>query len=175
MATWYFKNGAAVTMFRPTKANYQVGLLRTFKNYQRFKSLMGPHALSSDDDLLDTELKTTPAQVHWWSTRGAKARAFVLLTMKWTAISDSRSIYIQSNGQMRGFQYNDLPQGPSLIEIDLFDRDDRLYRIWVQYKNANQTFVTQPQVNSLVASIQPLPQIKSPKRRDPTTQLKTSS
>lgn len=154
---WHFKSGEVVTMFRPSKANSNVDLFRTSSNYQKLKQIVGAQAFNSDYDLLAAELNTTPSQIHWWSSRAAKTRSIFLLNMKSIAILDWSAIYLQSSSQMRGFQYNDRPQGTSLIEIDLFDPDNRLYRIWIAARNAHQIFIPQAQINSVVASLKPLP------------------
>lgn len=155
---WLFKSGEVVTMCRPSKANNKVGLFRTSKNFQKLKQIVGAQAFRSDYDLLAAELNATPSQIHWWSSRAAKARSIFLLNLKSIAILDWSAIYLQSTSGMHGFQFSNPGRSPDIIRLELFDRNHRRYRIWILKKKANHTFITQAQVNALVASIKPLPQ-----------------
>jgi hypothetical protein len=157
---WHFKSGEVVTMFRPSKANSNVDRFRRSENYQKLKQIIGAQAFRSDYDLLAAELNATPSQIHWWSSRATKARSIFLLTMKSIAILDWRAIYLQSSSGMRGFQFSNPGRSPDIIELELFDRNQRRYRIWILKKKANHTFITQTEVNALVASIKSFPKNK---------------
>ena len=87
---------------------------------------------------------------------GKGARHFPL-SLKSMDIMQSRVVHLQSSEEKHGFQFGDPTLPPYRIELDLFDRNDRKYRIWVSGNDPNHAFISQPELNALVASFKPVP------------------
>jgi hypothetical protein len=103
------------------------------------------------------ELAATPAQVKWWSTRTTNARSLVLLNLKAMQILDSKAIYLQSSEEMHGFQFGNPAVPPYKVELDLYDRNDRRYKILILTKGQTHQVLTQGEINAMVGSLRPIP------------------
>jgi hypothetical protein len=159
IAIRYFKCGATLMLFDPMSEIDSVKLIQgvTEQDAKKMISIFGARALSSNYDLVAAELSASPSQVKWWSTRTAKARALVLLNLKSMEMLDSKVIYPQSSEEMHGFQFGNPALPPYKVELDLYDRNDRRYRLWVAGKNLNHPILTQAELNAMVASLKPIP------------------
>ncbi|MDR3792385.1 MAG: hypothetical protein P4L03_03300 [Terracidiphilus sp.] len=154
-----FKSGAAVTLSNPANETDFARTMRGNNEAEKRESerLFGARALSSSYDLMAAELSATPSQVKWWSTRATKARYLVLLSMKSMEIIDTQVIYWQGSSEMRGFQLGSPVQAPYRVELDLFDRNGRRYKILIASADRTHAVMTQAEVNSIVASLVPIP------------------
>ena len=70
---------------------------------------------------------------------------------------DSNAIYRIDADELHGFQFGNPASAPYGIELQLFDRNDRRYDIVISRRSQNTPFLTQPEVNAIVASIRPIP------------------
>jgi hypothetical protein len=104
------------------------------------------------------ELAATPSQVKWWSTRTTKARSLILLNLKSMEVLETTNrIYLQTSEEMHGFQIGDPALSPYKVELDLYDRSDRRYRILIAGKDLTHQVMTQAEINGMVASLRPIP------------------
>jgi hypothetical protein len=99
-------------------------------------------------------MKTKPEEVTWWKLPSENRRARDLLFLKEITEPMYRgSIYTVDIGGLCGFQRGDPTVAPYQVRLELFDSADRHYRISIGSK---APFLTQAQVNAIVASIHPV-------------------
>ena len=155
----YFKNGATLMLFDPTTELNRTELLRgkSQEDQKKIKRVLGIRPLSSNYDLLAAELATASSQVKWWSPLAVKARGFLLLNLKSMEILKPNAIYMQSNGEMHGFQLGNPALPPYQVELNLFDTNDRRYKMLIAGKQLTHQVMTQAEVNAMVASLKPIP------------------
>jgi len=109
-------------------------------------------------DLQRAAMGTKPDQVKWWKIPSQNARALDLLFLKEVIKpKSSGTLYSISAGGICGFQRGDPSIAPYLVKLELYDTADRHYRIWIS-SNREGPIITQPEINAIVASIQPTPQ-----------------
>jgi hypothetical protein len=146
-------------MFDPSTAFSRVRALqgkgRTQREAKAIRNLFGSHALSSNYDLMAAEL-ATPAESSWWDSLLEGKRRTILLTLKSVEMNDSNAVYGISANELHGFQFGNPAVTPFEVSLVLFDRNDRRYDIWFHRKEKNAPFVTQAEVNGIVASIRPI-------------------
>jgi hypothetical protein len=154
-----FKSGASLMLSNPADETDFARMMRGNNEAEKRESerLLGARALSSNYDLMAAELSATPAQVQWWSSGATKARYLYLLGMKSMEIIDTQVIYWQGSSEMRGFQLGSPVQAPYRVELDLFDRNGRRYKVLIASVNRTHPAMTQAEVNSIVASFVPIP------------------
>jgi hypothetical protein len=156
-----FKEGVSLLITNPSDA------LNSVKSFQEaakiphdadvIRQLFGSKALSSNYYLMAEELTATPSQVKWWTIRTENIRSFELLTHKSIEIRDSSSIYLLASEAMHGFQFGNPAVAPYKVELDLFDRNDQRYQIMISGKDEQHPFVSQPEINAIIASLRPIP------------------
>lgn len=154
-----FREGAGVLIFDPESAVDSVRIMRgtTTKQLGLMTSVLGSRALSSNYGLMEAAVSSTPSDVKWWAGRSRNVRSFILLMNKSTYLHDADVIYPIRADAGRGFQYGDPSRPPYRVDLDLFDEADRPYTIWITCKSKTSACITQPQVNSLVASLRRVP------------------
>lgn len=156
-----FKVGVAMLVLNPEGETNSVAIFRgdTLQDAELARRIYGTHALSSNYDLLTAELTAKPADVHWWTTRERNVRSMVLLEMKGLELGGEgeNAIYWQGNAEMHGFQFGNPAAAPFGVKLVLFDRTDRRYQISLRGTNPAHQFVTQAEVNAIIASMKPIP------------------
>jgi hypothetical protein len=155
-----FKSGASMMLFDPLS---EVGAAtemrgKTASDARKMRQIFGDRALSSNYDFMAEEMAATPSQIKWWNLPRANVRCMILLNLKVLEIhGSSKAIYRQSSEEMHGFQFGDPAAAPYMVELDLFDRHDRRYKILLIAKNPVARVITQAQINAIVASLRPIP------------------
>lgn len=156
-----FKDGGSLLIPDPLTAVDLSGILREAAKTDQEKELLrrvfGPRALKSNYDLVAAALAATPSQVKWWASRTENIQSFELLSQKELEMHDYLAIYPINSAEMRGFQFGNPAVAPYNVELDLFDRNDRRYKIKIRGKDENHPFITQAEINAMVASIRPIP------------------
>jgi len=79
-----------------------------------------------------------------------------MLVDKATNVSNATAIHSIHSNAIRGFQYGDQDVSPYFVQLDLFDQNDRHYKIIITGKKENRQVITQAQINALVASFRVL-------------------
>ena len=79
----------------------------------------------------------------------------MLLVSKSIALTESGPIYRIHSGHFSGFQMGDPVRPPYTVKLHLFDPADRHYEILISSPPESGPTLTQPQLNAIVASIQP--------------------
>lgn len=156
-----FKDGQALIVFDPRRALDSAKTIqdsaKTPREAATVRRTFGSSTLSSNYDLMAAELAATPAQGKWWAGPRQNARNFVLLGLKSMEMMDANAIYGISNEEMHGFQLGNPALAPYKVELDLFDRGDRRYKIILTQRDRIGPILTQAEVNAIVASIHPIP------------------
>ncbi len=156
-----FKDGGVLMLTSPsiTKAIDQriQSLAKNRQEADAIRETIGSHVSNCCYDLMARELAATPSQVRWWNQWGNGRSNFVLLMRKSEEVMDSSTIYNMSGGEMRGFQFGNPAVAPYGVTLELFDRDDRRHEIRISRYDASSPFLTQAEVNAIVASIHPIP------------------
>jgi hypothetical protein len=117
-----------------------------------FAALFGEKAIRSNYDLDRAALYARPGDVRWWNSRRAHIQLFELLAQKSILLSSTYQVaHPLATEFVRGFQF-DGTDGQS-FRLFLFDAKDRKYEIDLRSDGT----LTQPQINAIVASFQPLP------------------
>jgi len=122
-----------------------------------FRELLGTQILSSDYNLMAAAMATTQADPHWWAAPKENRRRDVLLTLKSEEMRDANAVYEISGNGLRGYQLGNPAAAPYDVRLVLFDRKDRRYAVLLHRSEKNAPFVTQSEVNAIVASIRPIP------------------
>jgi hypothetical protein len=155
-----FEDDRSLFIFDPSTAFSQVRALqgkgRTQREAKAIRNLFGTRALSSNYDLMAAEL-ATPAESSWRDSLLEGKRRAILLTLKSVEMNDSNAVYGISANELHGFQFGNPAVAPFEVSLVLFDRNDRRYEISLGRKEKNAPFVTQAEVNAIVASIRPIP------------------
>jgi hypothetical protein len=131
---------------------------KTQKKIQAILDLLDTRTVSSDYNLMAAAMATTQADSHWWVARKENIRRDVLLTIKSEEVREANAVYEIAANELRGFQFGNPAAAPYDVRLVLFDRSDRRYEFFLDRKEKNAPFVTQAEVNAIVASIRPIPQ-----------------
>ena len=155
----FFRDGAGLIVFDPADEVDGARIIRgnTAREQQLMNRVLGSQALSSNYELMAAELQSTPGEVKWWATREQNVRSLILLTHKGVHLGDAKVIYEIHSGTLRGFQYGDPNSPPYRVNLELFDKTDHHYKIFIAGKDKATACVTQAQINGLVASFRGLP------------------
>jgi len=105
----------------------------------------------------ETAIAVAPANSNWWATFTQSSRRTVLLKLKLIEMHDAKAIYQINANELHGFQFGNPAVAPYEVWLVLFDRNDRRYEISLHRKENNAPFVSQAEVNAIVASIRPVP------------------
>lgn len=154
-----FKHGQGILVFNPLNALSGVKLMKgtTSDQTEQMKRLLGARALSSDYDLMAATLAATPAQVKWWAPRSENVRIMVLLGHKSMEMLDFGAVYKISSDEVRGFQFGNPAVAPYKVTLDLYDVNNRRYQIMITDHDPHGPFLSQGEVNAIVASFRPIP------------------
>jgi hypothetical protein len=148
-------------VFNPTSAvnGANANIVKGTSEHDRriILGIMGSRALSSNCDFMAAELAATPDQVKWWKPRTENTQNMILLTLKSMEMHDFREIYTLEFGEMRGFQFGDPAVPPYKVWLDLYDVNNRRYQIWMVAHIPSQPFLSQAEINGIVASLHPIP------------------
>jgi hypothetical protein len=121
------------------------------------RHLVGSPSLNCCYGLMASELSVTPSELKWWNAWHTRHRTLVRLEWKSMDIMKANAIYEISVGEMRGFQMGNPAVAPYEVTPELFDRDDRRHEITISRYRADRPFITQAEVNAIVASIRTVP------------------
>jgi len=99
-------------------------------------------------------MKTTPDDIKWWKLRRWNAKSFELLLEKSIDLHESNVPYSVNFGEMHGFQQGDLSRKPYRVELDLFDKSDRHYMIFIiGGHDEQQASISQAETNGMISSM----------------------
>jgi hypothetical protein len=161
VSTVSFKDGPGLDIFDLSRAMVMERAIQSHtKDKQEVEAerrLVGSHALNCCHDLMASELTVKPSELRWWNTFLTRHRTLVRLERKSMDIGDSNAIFEISAGEMRGFQMGNPAAAPYGVTLELFDRNDRRHEIRISQYRANHPFLTQAEVNAIVASIRTVP------------------
>lgn len=159
IAVMSFSDGSGLLIFDPAAEPNGVKIMRgtTARQQKLMSDVLGSRTLSSNYELMASEVLSTPAEVKWWATRAQNTRAGILLTNKSLNMHDATVIHKIGSATVRGFQYGDPNILPFLVQIDLFDRADNHYKLIISGKGQNRPVISQAQINALVCSFRTLP------------------
>lgn len=156
-----FENDRSLLLFDPLGTPSRVSLMReeakTQKKVEMIRELLGTQILSSDYNLMASALATTQTDPHWWASPKENIRRDVLLSTKSGEMRDANAVYQISGNELRGFQFGNPTAAPYDVRLVLFDRNDRQYEILLRQNERKAPFITQAEVNAIVASIRPIP------------------
>lgn len=159
VAVMSFSEGEGLLVFDPAAEVNGAKIMRGASTQQQslMSNVFGSRTLSSNYELMASEVLSTPAEVKWWATRAQNIRNGVLLTNKSMNMRDAKVIHMISSATVRGFQYGDPNVLPSFVQIDLFDGADNHYKLIISGKGQNRPVISQAQINALVSSFRTLP------------------
>jgi len=157
IATLSFKSGASLLLFDPAGGLKISDALRASfaKKGMSFERMFGRDATQTNYDFVMAAARTTPEQIHFFASRYENARDFIFLTNK---LDDSptsgNAFYEIEQGEMRGLQIGDPAVAPFDVQLNLFDRQDRNFKLWLTArKDAKTPVMTQAEVNAIVRSL----------------------
>lgn len=151
---WNFKEGANLLIPQELNVRGDASILRMDPRMVRS---FGPDALESEFALMNAEMYSTPDEVKWWKLPRQNAGPMTLVGLKGILCHKYGKIYAVSFGTMHGFQEGEPNVAPYKIALNLFDSDDRRYEISITGEEGKPLPLTQAQLNSMIASIQPDP------------------
>lgn len=159
IALMSFKEGGGVLIFDPASQPDGAKIMRgtTARQQGLMNEVLGLRALSSNYELMVSEVQTTPSEVKWWATREHNVRNLILLANKTMNLGSANVIHSIGSTAVRGFQYGDPNVSPYLVQLDLFDGADSHYKIIVTGKRQNRPVISQAQINALIASFRARP------------------
>lgn len=153
-STLFFKDGPTLEIKNETEWTRFASL---FRKDPRFVRLLGEDTLRSEFALMRAEMYATPDQVKWWKFPPQNLRAMNLVNWKSVHCNEYGTIHAVSFGRIHGFQEGEPNVAPYKIALNLFDPDDRHYEISITGEEGKPLPLTQAQLNSMIASIQPDP------------------
>jgi hypothetical protein len=154
ISLWSFKEGATVSITNDSGRRTLASIAQGDPEEVR---VFGQDTIRSEFALMTAEMNATPDDVKWWKLPQQNARAMMLVGFKGTRCNKYGRIYATGFGRMHGFQEGSPNVAPYKIALNLFDADDRHYEILIMGKEGKPLPLTQAQLNSMVASIQPDP------------------
>jgi len=110
----------------------------------------------SNYGLMAAALATTPRDAAWWKSPHENQRVLALLSCKLFAATSPGAIYNVNGPAIKGFQFESRLVQRGLVEFSLFDSADRQLDIQIFNGMGDNPTLTQGQINSMVASIQPV-------------------
>lgn len=133
------------------------------KNDPRSKKLLGQSLLQSTYSLEQAAMSATPQQIKWWGFRfSGNERVEYLLGLRLVALLEPVSlhpgeapVYTIAFGEFRGFQIGSPSIAPYNVHLDLFDQANRYFACDTGAPEGHGPLLTQEEINSIVASIQP--------------------
>ncbi len=152
VSVWNFKDGINLLIMNGSNIRGPASFDREEPEVVR---LLGQATLRTESALMTAEMYTTTAEVKWWKLPRQNARVMTLAGMKEAHLHKYGRIYAVDLGRMHGFQEGVADAAPFKIELNLFDPDDHHYEIEISGQEGKPLPLTQTQLNSMIASIQP--------------------
>ena len=152
-AGFWFRGGITITAHDPA-SNTSLAQ-NTRKNMKQFEPEFGSEVLRSDYDWTNAELEATSADLHFWHRRH-NVRAAAFLGEKEAEVAERQAIYRINSGELKGFQIGD-PSRDWRVTLELFDSQDRQYKLEFMTQNKGAANLTQADINAIVASLRPIP------------------
>lgn len=152
-----FKSGAGiVSIDARSKPNTLETLRTTFaKKGMSFERMFGRELARTNYDFMMAAARTTPEQIRFFASRYDNARDFIFLTEKLTESPINGNAFFEiEQGEMRGIQIGDPAVAPFVVQLNLFDREDHNFKLWLTAgKDAKAPVMTQTEVNAIVRSL----------------------
>jgi hypothetical protein len=100
-------------------------------------------------------LNTTPADLHWFSSKQRMARSSTFIAMKSLDAPDMKGgIYSFETPWFRGFQIGS-PSRDEKITVEMFDPQDLKFRLLISSKPAPSGKLVQSDINQIISTLQP--------------------
>jgi len=148
----FFSDGAGIMALDPAQ-DMDRYLLVLFRN----NHVLDEQTLRSSYALRATSMAATSEQVKWWRLPRQNLKYLLPFTLKATALQGPGALYSISSGQFHGFQIGNPSVAPYEVNLDLYDGADRHYRIRFFERGAPRPFLTQGEINAMMASLRPAP------------------
>jgi hypothetical protein len=142
------------------------GVLEIMAGGKGAQKAFGKELLRSKFNFMQAAMNATPDRVKWWRLRNAaNQRDECLLVTKSLALtfipsfhaSAMRPIYTIASGKIRGFQIGNPEVPPYDARLDWFDAMDHHFTLDITGPQRHGPILTQPELNAMIASIQPTP------------------
>jgi hypothetical protein len=119
-----------------------------------FREVFHDSTFRSNYDLLSAQLNFDPSELTTLPWGRKHERQLVFAAAKATTIMTHKQtpIYTVTLGNVRGFQYGDAKQTSELIEIKMFDPNDRQFRLNIVSGNPDVPW-TQAEINFIIHSM----------------------
>jgi hypothetical protein len=155
----YFSEGFVLVFHDPAQNVNQLKILTAegTKNEAGLKKLFGEETTRSNYSLLSTILNLTPRDLRLSFSRQKMVSSSALLMLKprWTGTVQG-GLYSFQTDWLRGFQQGD-PTKDETVVIDAFDAHDNEIEISVGRVKSASRDATQPELNRIIYSLQPIP------------------
>lgn len=153
-----FKPGQAIVFFDP---DAQLDTLRVLKNsnpleYQKFANLFSDHPIETNFELYDSVYGASPAQTSPFTPVRAALRLNTLLQWKLSFGTEGSPAHSFTFGNLHGFQFGD-PESGEPVAVRVFNDRDRQFRFLFNVAAGSDAKITQDEISSSVASLQPVP------------------
>jgi len=152
VSIWNFENGANLLVENPSEIR---DLARLMRNQPESVPFLGKDILQTESSMFAAAMYSTPDGVKWWKPPAENARAMTLVELKDIYCHNYGKLFSVSFGRMQGFQEGALNAAPNKIVLNLFDPSDSRYQIIITGDKGKPIPLTQAQLNSMIASIQP--------------------
>lgn len=154
-----FKEGQAIVFFDP---DAQLDTLRVLKNsnpleYQKFANMFVDHPIETNYELYENVYDASPAQVSPFTPMRTALRLNTLLQWKLSFGTEGGSgAHSFQFGELRGFQFGD-PGSGQPVAVRVFNDRDKQFRFLFNSSPGPTPNITQDNISTMVASLQPVP------------------
>lgn len=153
-----FKTGQALVFYDP---DAQLDTLRVLKNsnpleYQKFANLFSDHPIETNYELYENVYGASPAQLSPFTAVRTALRFNTLLEWKLSFGTEGSPSHSFTFGNLHGFQFGD-PDSGKPVAIRVFNDRDRQFRFLFNITAGSNAKITQDDIDSTVASLQPIP------------------
>lgn len=158
-SSFEFGGGAKLLLFDPAQhMNVQrMYTSGTPRQNAVMAKMMRSRELSSNYELFNAAVESSPAQASLWKSNTANMRVLTLTMLKGIFVmGDVSAIHPVEGKQVRGFEALEMLHSASVVHLMLFDAKDRQIEMMFSWpKGDTQDSLSQPQINGIVASIEP--------------------
>jgi hypothetical protein len=154
VSIWNFENGASLLVENPSEIR---DLARLMRDQPESVPFLGKDILQTESSMFAAAMYSTPDGVKWWKPPAENAKAMTLAELKDIHCHNYGKLFSVGFGRMQGFQEGAPNTAPYKVVLNLFDSNDRHYQIIVTGEAGKPIPLTQAQLNSMIASIQPDP------------------
>jgi hypothetical protein len=147
-----FNDGAGIMVTDPAQ-----DLDRFLLDQLRANHAFDDQTLRSNYALRTAEMAATSEQIKWWKTPSQNAKHLLPFMLKLAVLHDSGALYSVSFGEFHGFQKGNPSVAPYRVELDLFDGADQHYQITFSGVDPRRPFLTQAEINAMIASLRRVP------------------